>query len=243
MIDSGNTPVGATAHIFWPQVDASDVLSLAKKLYSTHQLFAADTNTILWKVPQGFTYVPIPPGTRENYAGLFTVDLVPGDVFTGQVLSITVCRTSTRRTDILLAAPSPPAIGGDPGGGSSTSALEAHSLAAVAIGKKMTNWRYVAGSFAVSIPISTPKIMLPLEENTLAIMKWRLTQITSANRWYPVLVRYISYLSNRVEGLGGNSISMLPNPEGVPPFAHHPSLRASPRVHGKAGGRHLRWLW
>jgi hypothetical protein len=217
MIDWGNTPVGATAYIFWPLVNASAVLSLAKKLYSTHQLSAADVNTIHCKVPHGFTYVPIPPGTGENYAGLFTIDLVPGSVFTGQILSITVRRISTRRTNIILAAPPPPAIGGGPGGGTSTSALEAHSLAAVAIGKKVTNWRYVAGSFAVSIPVSTPQIMLPLEENTLAIMKWRLTQITPANRWYPVLVRYISYLSGRVDGLGGNSISILPNPEGVPP--------------------------
>ncbi|HEX6896271.1 MAG TPA: hypothetical protein VF146_13425, partial [Bryobacteraceae bacterium] len=219
MIDWGNTPAGATAHIFWPQVNASDVLSLAKKLYSTHQLSAADVNTVHCKVPHGFTYVPIPPGTGENYAGLFTVDLVPGSVVTGQVLSITVRRVTTRRADIILAGPR---IAAGPAGGPSGSLLETHATA-VATSKKMANWRYVAGSFALSIPVSTPKFMLLGEEDTLAIMKWRLTQMTPANRWYPVLVRYISYLSGRVDGLGGNSISVLPNPEGVPPshVVHH----------------------
>ncbi len=88
----------------------------------------------------------------------------------------------------------------------------------------MLNWRYVTGSFAVRIPVTTAKIMLPLEQDTLAIMKWRLTQMLPTNRWYPVLVRYISYISGRVDGLGGNSISILPNPYGVPPspLAHPP---------------------
>ena len=81
----------------------------------------------------------------------------------------------------------------------------------------MVNWRYVVGSFAVRIPVTTSKVMLPLEEDTLAIMKWRLTQMLPTNRWYPVLVRYISYLSGRVDGLGGNSTTILPNPYGVPP--------------------------
>ena len=217
MIDWGNTPVGAVAHIFWPQVNASDVLSLAKKLYSTHQLSAADVNTIHCKVPRGFTYVPIPPGTGENYAGLFTVDLPPG-VVAGQVFSITVRRVSTRRADITSPPPPPATIGGAPGGGAAASAIEKASFEAVVAGKKMVNWRYVTGSFAVSIPVSTSKVMLPLEENTLAIMKWRLTQMTPANRWYPVLVRYIGYLSGRVDGLGGQSTSILPNPNGVPPL-------------------------
>ena len=66
LIDWGNTPAGATAHIFWPQVNANDVLSLAKKLYSTHQLSAADVNTVHCKVPHGITYIPIPLGTGKT---------------------------------------------------------------------------------------------------------------------------------------------------------------------------------
>ena len=68
MIDWGNTPVGALAHIYWPQVSVTDVLDLAKKIYSTHLLTAADANTVQCKTHNGFTFVPIPPGTGENFA-------------------------------------------------------------------------------------------------------------------------------------------------------------------------------
>jgi hypothetical protein len=38
MIEWGNTPVGSRASIYWPQVNATDVLTLGKHMYSTHQL-------------------------------------------------------------------------------------------------------------------------------------------------------------------------------------------------------------
>jgi hypothetical protein len=210
MIDWGNIPVGAVAQIYWPQVDASSVLALAKKLYSTHQLSVADPNTVRCKVPRGYTYVPVPPGVGENYAGLFTVDLPPG-VVVGEVFTITVRRIATRRGGLRPSALTPAAGGGAP--------IVAFA-ATVGIGRKMVNWRYVTGSFAVRIPVTTAKVMLPLEEDTLAIMKWRLTQMAPTNRWYPVLVRYIDYVSGRVDGLGGYSVGILPNPYGVPPL--HP---------------------
>ena len=68
-----------------------------------------------------------------------------------------------------------------------------------------------------SIPVSTPKAMLIPEENTLAIMKWRMQQMEPSSRWYPVLERYITYIAARVDGLGGDSESILPSPNGVPP--------------------------
>jgi hypothetical protein len=89
MIEWGNTPVGSTATIHWPQVQSSDVLALTKRFYSTHQLSAADANTIQFVSTTGVTYVPIPPGTGENYAGLFTVDLPPS-VVAGQAFNIVV---------------------------------------------------------------------------------------------------------------------------------------------------------
>lgn len=80
----------------------------------------------------------------------------------------------------------------------------------------MRNWRYVVGTLQVSIPVTTPEVMLRPEENTLAIMKWRLQQLLPTNRWYAVLQRYISYIAARVDGLGGNSTGILPSPNGVP---------------------------
>ncbi|WP_239406298.1 hypothetical protein [Frankia sp. Cj3] len=79
----------------------------------------------------------------------------------------------------------------------------------------MGNWRYVVGTFQVKIPVSRGDMLLRDEENTLAIMKWRLDQMASTNRWHPVLERYVGYLSARVDGLGGDSTSIEPSPDGV----------------------------
>lgn len=80
----------------------------------------------------------------------------------------------------------------------------------------VTTWRYVVGTFSVQVPVTTAETMLLPEENTLAIMRWRLGQTTPADRWYPVLERYIELIAARVDGLGGDSGSILPSPTGVP---------------------------
>ena len=86
-----HTPVGSTAYIYWPQVDSSDIISLAEQLYLTHKLSAADAHTIQCTVAGGFTLIPIPPGGDQFFAGLFTVDL-PLGVIQGQEFNITVRR-------------------------------------------------------------------------------------------------------------------------------------------------------
>lgn len=197
MIDWGNTPIGSKASIYWPQVNASDVLALAKELHSTHQLSAADANTIQCIVPNGVTYVPIPPGKGQNFAGLFTVDLPPS-VVQGQEFNITVRRIATRQFNRIQ----------------STEHIAPEATAPV---KKVFNWRYVIGTFGVRIPVTTAALMLPPEGDTLAIIKWRLGQMSPSNRWYPVLQRYISYLAARIDGLGGDATSIQPSPQGVPP--------------------------
>ena len=53
------------------------------------------------------------------------------------------------------------------------------------------------------------------EENTLAIVEWRLAQWSPLDRWHPVLVRYTDYISRRLDGLGGNSSAIQPSPWGV----------------------------
>jgi hypothetical protein len=78
------------------------------------------------------------------------------------------------------------------------------------------SWRYVIGTFQVKIPVRTAEVMLLPEENTLAIMKWRLQQTAPGNRWYPVLQRYVGYIADRVKGLGGNPDAIPPSPDGAP---------------------------
>lgn len=202
MIDWGNTPVGAKASIFWPRVRAADVLDFADRIYSSHQLSAADENTIAVTVPKGFTFVPVPPGTGENFAGLFTVDL-PQGVKAGQDFTISVRRITTRRAQIEQPAPPPQQPQG----------RRANDV--ITPGKTTRNWRVITGTFAVRIPVTTPDVMLPVEDNTYAIMKWRLDQMQPSNRWVPVLQRYLGYVEGRITGLGGDPGKIIPSPVGI----------------------------
>jgi hypothetical protein len=200
MINWGNTPEGSTASIFWPQIDTSQVVRLASKLYNTHLITAPDHNTIQCQVTKGVTYIPIPTGNGENFAGLLTIDLPP-TVVKGQEFNIIVRRITTRqgcekeltvKRDILT-----------------TTAVDTNQ-------KWMRNWRYVVGTFQVKIPVSTKEVILFPEENTLAVLKWRLEAMSLSNRWYPVLKRYIEYVAARVDGLGGKAAEIKPSIEGVP---------------------------
>jgi pro-kumamolisin-like protein len=203
MIEWGQTPPGSSATIYWPQVTSAEVLALAGTLYSTHQLSADGPNTIRCEVPDGFTFVPIPTVPGENFAGLFTVDL-PAGVTAGQEFTITVRRISTRRAG---ASPPPPPIEGEAAGTTAEVDDPRRQL--------MRNWRYIVGTFAVRIPVATADTILPLEEDTLAIMKWRLGQMAPPNRWIPVLKRYIDLIEQRVNGLGGQAGTIEPSPWGA----------------------------
>ena len=226
MIDWGNTPIGSTANIYWPQVDANQVLQLASQLYGLHALSAPDGHTIQCKVAKSVTYIPIPAGTGANFAGLFSVDLPP-TVVKGQEFNVLVRRITTRRLPELqtevavnkaagsvkkVAAPRK-RVGVS---GNITPILQAPAgQTPPAASKDARAWRYVVGAFQIKIPVSTKDTSLPLEENTLAIFKWRLQEMSPSNRWYPVLLRYISYISARVDGLGGNSSTIIASPGGV----------------------------
>ena len=243
MIDWGGVPVGSTAHIYWPQVDATEVLDLARRLFGTSLLTASDSHTIECTVARGVTYVPIPTGSGENFAGLLTIDL-PTTVTTGQEFNIIVRRVSTRRRQVLQAsATTGPRLAareegngdlpadsrrGKAAGAITTTpdvvaAAETAPKASLAETKdskenrpSMRNWRYVVGTFQVKIPVSTAEVMLRPDENTLAIIRWRLTQMATSNRWHPVLSRYAQYLAARIDALGGDSTSIQPSPDGVP---------------------------
>jgi hypothetical protein len=194
MIDWGNTPPGSTAYIYWPQVLASHVIQLASQLYVTHFLSAADANTISCKTVKGATYIPVPSATNQNFAGLFTVDL-PIGITAGEVFTIVVRRLTTKTV---------------PGVANATiKAASARSSSPKPV-------RMVTGAFLVTIPVANEADLLIGDENTLAVMKWRLQEMSPQYRWYPVVKRYIGYLSARVDASGGNAGSILPSPVGLP---------------------------
>jgi hypothetical protein len=214
MIDWGDTPAGAKAQIYWPNVQSSDVLALAGRLYGTHLLSAADPHTIAFKAVKGVTYVPIPPGTADTFAGLFTIDL-PLGVRAGREYNVVVRRISTTQ--------SPPVI-------------QKPAARASAAPDPVPQWRYITGAFQVKIPVTTEERMLGPEENTLAILKARLAAMSPAYRWHPVVQRYIDYVAARVDGAGGDAASVPPSLKGVPVkhgAGHHPH-------HGEGGHRHHR---
>lgn len=194
MIDWGNTPPGSTASVYWPQVPAAEVIDLASRLYVTHFLSAADAHTIRCKTVKGATYIPVPSMANQNFAGLLTVDL-PIGVKAGQVYNIVVRRltTSSFRT---------PAPRSDNGARNKTNGLR--------------TMRVVTGGFLVTIPVSDEADMLPEDENTLAVMKWRLQEMSPVYRWYPVVQRYVDYLSAKINASGGNAGAIAPSPIGTP---------------------------
>ncbi len=225
MIDWGEVPPGSVATIYWPAVPASNVLVLAQTLYSAHQLTAADPNTIQCVTQVGFTFVPIPSGTGDNFAGLFTVELPHGahGVKAGQTFTITVRRLSTHRTPAPPPPPPPPPpIQGQPQGakaGGRVAAAEPEATSQPTT--TMRNWRYIVGTFAVKIPVTTPGVMRPVEENTYSILKWRLGNLAPGNRWIPVLQRYLGLIEGRLTAVGVNPGTITPSPWG----AHGPPTR------------------
>jgi hypothetical protein len=118
-------------------------------------------------------------------------------VVVGQEFNVVVRRVTTRRSPQTGVGRQPaPAVTG--------------RAALVSDRRKLGNWRYVTGTFQIRIPVGSPATLLGPERNTLAIFKWRLLKMSPANRWYPVLQRFILYLGARVSELGGD-------PDAVPP--------------------------
>ena len=186
MIDWGNTPAGSKASIYWPQVSALQVLQLASRLYASHLLSASDANTIQCVVTKSTTYVPFAPGAGQNFAGLLTIELPP-TVVKGQEFN--VVDTAYHPIFDLRRR-----LHEDPSGGMKPSPRP-RAQAKRKDSNQEINWRYVVGTFQVRIPVSTAHLILREEEYTLPIFKWRLQQMATTKRWYPVLQRYISYLA------------------------------------------------
>jgi hypothetical protein len=217
MIDWGNTPVGSMASIYWPGANSGQVLQLASRLYPTNLLSAADAHTIQCKVTSGVTYIPIPPGANQNLAGLLTVEL-PATVRAGNEFDVLIRRITSRQLTKRAGNNIPVA----------TRSLDV-------AGEQIFNWRYIVGTFLVRIPVQKEAAILPQDENLLAIFKWRLGLISLSNRWYPVLLRFIQYLSARINAMGGNASSILPVSGYYPLPKHEPGRGICDAKHGQTG--------
>ena len=192
MIDWGKTPMGAVASIYWPQVHAAQVADTARTMHPSQSLTVTDSHTLSCKVGRDMTYIPIPEGNGENFAGLITLEL-PEGIRVGNEFKVVVRRITSRRY-----------------GSKDVRELEAREKA------KSLNWRYVVGTFQMQIPVEQDAKVLPSEENLLAVLRWRLGRTAANDRWHPILERYIKLVSERVKGFGGKPGEIKPSPHGFP---------------------------
>jgi hypothetical protein len=208
MIDWGQTPVGSTVTMYWPEVSASTVLQLAATLYPAQPLTMVDAHTIQLQVTGPVSFVPIPAGAGGSYAGLITLTLPP-TVKVGREFDITIKRITTRQVVVPPAPPVPPAprVMARRAGPAPEEQLP-----------QVLMWRYVSGSIGMKIAVEQENKILPVDENLLAILKWRLGLIGPSNRWYPVILRWIGVLTGRIDGMGGDAGTIPGSANGYQPI-------------------------
>lgn len=237
VIDWGQIPKGTLASIYWPGAKAAQVISLANGRYAYHDLTATDATTIQTRVARGLTFIPLPVQTGPNLASLLTIELPPvrrGNSYTAIVKRLTTMLLPRDEEPRLALQPklagteapapmpqkavvkqsagphettAPPIVGGPktPGSGPLPPQFQ--------IGQYL--YRITTGAFQVNIPVQADDQVLPYDEETLSIMKYRLGAIGNSNKWYPVISKYIGILKGRIDGHGGNSESIPPSQTGL----------------------------
>jgi hypothetical protein len=219
MIDWGAIPNGSVATIYLPAVNVADVLAMAAKMYTSDRLVSVDGHTLECRTG-GITYVPIPPGSDINYAGLLSVDL-SAKVRKDQVFNIVVRQV----TDVFGKQPPPP----PQPPGISVHTRPAASTAIASAPRKM-KWRRVLGAFQLTIPVKTKELLLVTEERQLSVLRWIAEAIPHQNRWYPVFSRYLEQIAGRVSVLGGDPALIGPSPTGEWRKPRPPGGRGEERI-------------
>lgn len=205
MIDWGNTPKGSIASIYLPAVPSDTILSMASRMYMKNHFTREDDHTVQCKT-SGITYLPIPPGTNLNYAGLLSVampdHLRKGDRFTIAVRQIT---NAVAKGNL----------------GKSFVSIEGRNNQASKYANQF-NWRLVSGAFQITIPVKEKATLRLREERDLSVLLWIFKTIPAGSRWYPVFDRYLKKIAGRVKVFGGDPTLILPSPTGDGPWDQHP---------------------
>ncbi len=181
LIEWGSTPVGTEVSLYIPGVSSGEILRLADRLYSFHDLKAVDAGTVKLTVKGAVSYVPVPTGSSD-LAGLFTLDL-PSHVRKGQTYRIVVRQVIDAPA---LLAPRPPSL----------------QLDAV-VERRPASPRHIVGSFQFSVFVKTKQEIVSIIEDNLKNLKRMFGTIPIENRWYPVIARYVQQVQEKVVALGG----------------------------------------
>ena len=196
MIDWSNLPADSTASIYLPAVFANDIVAMASRMYTAHDLRAADEHTIECAA-RGITYIPVPTGSGIDFAGLLSVNLPP-KIKRGQGFNVVVRQIT------------------DAFGRREAVTPEARELGQVValVGTSEARWRKIIGAFELAIPIHTKEVLLEPEERLLSLLRWVHSAIPKQSRWFSVFERYLGYIEGRVIGFGGDPAQVPASPLG-----------------------------
>lgn len=197
MIDWNNLPSDTTASIYLPAVSAGEVIAMASRMYTAHDLRASDEHTIECSA-RGITYIPVPTGLGIDFAGLLSVNLPP-KIRKGQVFNVVVRQVTDAFGWRTTAAPG----------------KKVRGRAAASVGARSEiRWRKLVGAFELAIPVSTKDVLLKPEERTLSLFRWIQKAVPKQSRWFSVFERHIGYLGDRVTGFGGDPTRVPASPFG-----------------------------
>jgi hypothetical protein len=200
MIDWGNLPEGSAARIYWPVIQAAEVLDMAARIYASHRLLQIDEHTIACHA-HGITYIPIPPGGIRNYAGVLSVAL-PDTLRRGESFNVIVRQVTNAFSQqgpvILLTGH----LGEDEGDDKEDDE------------PPRIGWRRVLGAFQLTIPVKTRQALLLGEERQLSLLRWIEQGVPVNSRWHPAFGRYVDLTAQRVRDFGGDPDQVQPSPTG-----------------------------
>jgi hypothetical protein len=197
MIDWRNLPADTAASIYLPGVLAREVVGMASRMYTAHDLQVSDDHTIECAA-RGITYIPLPTGAGIDFAGLLSVNLPPR-IRRSQVFNVVVRQVTDAFGVGVSSKPK-----GTARGRAVTSAAERYDI----------RWRRTVGAFELAIPVHTKDMLLEPEERLLSLLRWVQKAIPEHSRWYPVFERYLDYIGDRVIGFGGDPAQVPASPFG-----------------------------
>jgi len=206
MVTWRGTPAQSTAEIYLPAVSSKALITLADTIYGRHRMTATDANTIQFPASD-MTLIPIPAGSGR-YAGLLSIDVRPsmpeGKTFTVSVRQLNQVSATTR------TPPPPPRVPKI----ARLKKVVGDKMAAENSSKETFSWRQVQGAFQYTVTVKPEKALLSEQERLVAWLKWRIGVTPAANRWLPVLKRYLKYTENLVWTLGKDPNTIPPSEVG-----------------------------
>jgi hypothetical protein len=203
MLDWRGLPDGSVASMYVPDLDAAAIVSTAATMYGTTVWQATHEHTLACPA-RDIIYMPIPAGPDASYAGLLVIEL-PATVTTGQQFTVNVLQLTSQLNTTERPPARDPVTSGRPAVEPATAPVRGSS------------WRWVLGTFALSIPVVTKQSILTTEERQLSVLRWILSSVPTTDRNYLTFSRYVDLYADRVAGLGGDPSTIPPSATGTWP--------------------------